>query len=142
VSFTMKVQEEKVLPEDTYPAYLDRIEMKTITFQGETSERLMWVFRLPEENDLEIVGFSSMSPSTKAKAYQWATAVNPQIKEEKNWGPEDVEGTPCRVLVSVKEDAQGVEKNRVERVLPAKAGKSKADPEPPDFGGLTDDAVA
>ncbi len=67
-----------------------------------------------------MVGFTSMSPSTRAKAYQWATAINPDIAQSKNWGPDDVVGRPCRVDVEVKTDAQGNTKNKVEKVKPTK----------------------
>jgi hypothetical protein len=121
MSFRMDVKVDRVLEEDTYDAILDRIEEKTITFKGEESDRLMWVFRIPSEDDTTVVGFTSMSPSTKAKAFKWATALNPEIAKSKNWGPEDLEGKPCRVDLETYEDAQGIEKNKVDKVKPAKS---------------------
>lgn len=120
MSFVMDIKHERVLEEETFEAVLDRIEQKTITFAGEESERLMWVFNVPSEDNVEVVGFTSMSPSTRGKAFAWATAMNPEIAESKNWGPEDVTGKPCRVDLEVRKDAQGVEKNVVVKVKPTK----------------------
>ena len=61
----MKV--EKVLEDGAYDAKLINVEQKETKF----GDRLMWTFEVDEENT-EVVGFTSMSPSTKAKAYQWA----------------------------------------------------------------------
>jgi hypothetical protein len=120
MSFTMEIKHERVLEEETFEAVLDRIEQKTVAFAGEESERLMWAFRVPSEDDVEVVGFTSMSPSTRGKAFAWATAINPDIAESKNWGPDDVAGKPCRVDLEVRKDAQGVEKNAVAKVKPTK----------------------
>jgi hypothetical protein len=99
----------------------------------------MWMFRLPERN-AEVVGFTSMSPSTKANAYQWAAAIMGEIDPKIGWGPEDVIGGECVVVLEVAEDAQGVNKNKVVRVWPLMKeetrAKSAVGPEHPD----TDDA--
>jgi hypothetical protein len=116
----MDVKVEKVLEEETFEAILDRIEEITVTFAGEESERLMWCFIIPPEGNVEVVGFTSRSPSTKAKAFAWATVLNPEIAKRKNWGPDDVVGKPCRVDVGVYKDSQGVEKNKVEKVKPTR----------------------
>ncbi len=120
MSFVMDIKVEKVLEEETFDAILDRIEEKTVTFAGEESERLMWVFTIPAEDDVEIVGFTSKSPSTKAKAFEWATTLNPEIAKSRNWGPEDVVGKHCRVDVGVYKDSSGIQKNKVEKVKPTK----------------------
>lgn len=116
----MDIKVERVLEEETFEAVLHRIEEKTVTFAGEESERLMWVFTVPAEDDVEVVGFTSKSPSTRAKAFTWATALNPEIATSKNWGPDDVVGRHCRVDVGVYKDASGVERNKVEKVKPTK----------------------
>ena len=74
---------------------------------------------MPEQN-AEVVGFTSMSPSTKANAYQWAKAIMGEIDPKQGWGPEDVIGRECVVVLQVAEDAQGVEKNKVVKVRPPK----------------------
>ncbi len=60
----MKV--EKILDDGAYDARLMNVEQKETKF----GDRLMWTFEVNGENT-EVVGFTSMSPSTKAKAYQW-----------------------------------------------------------------------
>jgi hypothetical protein len=60
-----------------------------------------------------------------ANAYQWAKAIMGEINPHNGWGPEDVEGMACTVVVEVVEDAQGEEKNRVVKVRPTKARSSR-----------------
>jgi hypothetical protein len=122
----MEVREDKVLKGGVYAAKLVNVEQKETAF----GERLMWTFEIPSENT-EVVGFTSKSPSTKAKAYQWATAIMGQIDPRIGWGSEDVIGGACTVMLDVAEDAQGVEKNKVVKVRPTRK-KSKANSNPSD----------
>ena len=126
MSFRMEVREDKVLEGGVYSAQLVNVEQKETTF----GERLMWTFEIPSENT-EVVGFTSKSPSTKAKAYQWATAIMGQIDPRIGWGSEDVIGGACTVMLDVAEDAQGVEKNKVVKVRPSRK-KSEANTNPSD----------
>ncbi len=66
----MDVKVEKVLEDGAYDAKLVNVDQKETKF----GDRLMWTFEVDGENT-EVVGFTSMSPSTKAKAYQWASAI-------------------------------------------------------------------
>src|SRR5215207_7160028 len=134
MSFRMEVREDKVLEGGVYSAQLLNVEQKETTF----GERLMWTFEIPSEN-AEVVGFTSKSPSTKAKAYQWATAIMGEIDPRIGWGSEDVIGGACTVMLDVTEDAQGVEKNKVVKVRPSRK-KSKADSNPSDDGADFDRA--
>jgi hypothetical protein len=134
VSFRMDVRVDKVLEDGAYEAKLVNVEQK----ETKHGDRLMWTFEVAGEST-EVVGFTSMSPSTKAKAYQWAVAIAGEIDPKLGWGPEDVIGGECVVVLEVVEDAQGVEKNKVVKVKPAKKGKaadvSSADEsEPPEKG--------
>lgn len=132
MTFHMDVKIEKVLEEGVYDAILENVVDK----ETKNGERLMWTFRIPDEDDAEVIGRSSLSPSTKAKAYQWAAALMGEIDPKAGWGPEDVIGNPCRVVLSVYEDSQGFEKNGVDKVLKPKGRASKADdPSAPDFSG-------
>ena len=134
MSFHMDVRIEKVFGEGPYRAVLVNVEEKETKF----GERLMCTFRLLDKN-AEVVGFTSMSPSTKAYAYQWAAAIMGEIHPKGGWGPEDV-GGECVVVLEVAEDANGQEKNKVVKVKPAKKDKGQpkdgADPDDPDFGGI------
>jgi hypothetical protein len=125
LSFRMDVKVEKVLEDGTYDAKLVNVEQKETKF----GDRLMWTFEVAEENT-EVVGFTSMSPSTKAKAYQWAVAIAGEIDLKLGWGPEDLIGGECTVVLEAAEDAQGTEKNKVVKVKPLRKGKStSAEPE-------------
>ncbi len=136
MGFHMNVQVDIVLEEGAYRAVLENIEQKDTKF----GERLMWTFDLPEHNT-KVVGFTSMSPSTKANAYQWATAIMGEIDPKVGWGAEDVIGGECIVVLEVAEDAQGVEKNKVTRVKPprkedAQPNSGKTPNNDPDFGNI------
>jgi hypothetical protein len=125
LSFRMDVKVEKVLENGTYDAKLVNVEQKETKF----GDRLMWTFEVNVENT-EVVGFTSMSPSTKAKAYQWAAAIAGEIDPKLGWGPEDLIGGECVVVLEAAEDAQGTEKNKVVKVKPPRKGKTMAaDPE-------------
>jgi hypothetical protein len=123
MSFRMDVKVEKVLEEDTYEAILDNIEQRETKF----GERLMWTFRIPGKDDATVVGFTSMSPSTKAPAYTWAAAIMGEIDPKTGWGPEDVIGGKCRVSLGTYEDAQGIKKNKVEKVLKTKTDDAEGE---------------
>src|ERR671912_1139972 len=111
----MDVKVEKVLEDGAYEARLVNVEQKETKF----GDRLMWTFEVDGENT-EVVGFTSMSPSTKAKPYEWATAIAGQIDPGLGWGPEDLIGGECAVVLEAAEDAQGSEKNRVVKVKPSR----------------------
>ena len=125
MSFRMDVKVEKVLEDGAYEARLVNVEQKETKF----GDRLMWTFEVDGENT-EVVGFTSMSPSTKAKAYQWAAAIAGEIDPRLGWGPEDLVGGECVVVLEAAEDAQGTEKNKVVKVKPQSKDKiSAAEPE-------------
>jgi hypothetical protein len=121
----MDVKIEKVLKDGDYDAKLVNVEQKETKY----GDRLMWTFEVAEENT-EVVGFTSMSPSTKANAYQWAVAIAGEIDPKLGWGPEDLIGGECVVVLEAAEDAQGTEKNKVVKVKPPRKNKTTAaDPE-------------
>ena len=127
MSFRMDVKVEKVLEDGAYDARLINVEQKETKF----GDRLMWTFQVDGEST-EVVGFTSMSPSTKAKAYQWVSAIADEINTKLGWGPEDVIGGKCVVVLEAAEDAQGAEKNKVVKVKSPRrnkpaASKSEAD---------------
>jgi hypothetical protein len=117
--FRMNVKVENVLEDGAYDAKLVNVEQKETKF----GDRIMWSFDLPNEG-VQVVGFTSMSPSTKAKAYQWAAAIAGEIDPKVGWGPEDLIGGDCVVVLEAAEDAQGTEKNKVVKVKPPRKGKT------------------
>ena len=119
MSFRMDVRVERALGDGAYDAKLVNVEQKETKF----GDRLMWTFEVAGEKT-EVVGFTSMSPSTKAKAYQWAAAIMGEIDPKIGWGPEDVIGGECVVVLEVAEDAQGTEKNKVVKVKPPRKVKT------------------
>jgi hypothetical protein len=114
----MDVKVEKVLEDGAYDARLINVERKQTKF----GDRLMWTFGVDGENT-EVVGFTSMSPSTKANAYQWAVAIAGEIDSKSGWGPEDLIGGECVVVLEAAEDGQGIEKNKVVRIKPPRRNK-------------------
>ena len=118
MSFRMDVKVEKVLEDGAYDARLVNVEEKETKF----GDRLMWTFRVDGE-DAEVVGFTSMSPSTKANAYQWAVAIAGEIDPKLGWGPEDLIDGECVVVLEAAEDAQGTAKNKVVKVKPPRKGQ-------------------
>ena len=114
MSFQMNVRIDEVLEEGSYRAVLENVEEKDTKF----GERLMWTFLTDKR--VEVVGFTSMSPSSRANAYRWAVAIAGQIDPKNGWGPEDVIGGECIVVLETAEDAQGFEKNKVVKVKPLK----------------------
>ena len=133
MSFRMNVRIDEVFDEGAYRAVLENVEEKDTKF----GERLMWTFRLLDKN-AEVVGFTSMSPSTKANAYLWAAAIMGEIDPKAGWGPEDVIGGECVVVLEVAEDANGQQKNKVVRVKPPRKDRVRpndgADPDEAGFG--------
>lgn len=140
MGFQMSVRIDEVVEDGAYPAVLDNVEEKSTKF----GERLMWKFHLIEKNT-EVVGFTSKSPSTRANAYRWAAAIMGEIDPTAGWGPEDVNGGRCTVVLEVAQDAQGIAKNKVVGVRPpssvdARSGSSgtprSGEPEDEDFDGI------
>lgn len=113
MSFHMDVRVDRVFEEGSYHAVLENVEEKETKY----GYRLMWTFRLIDE-DGEVVGFTSMSPSTRANAYRWAETIMGAIDTKRGWGPEQVIGGECVVTLEITEDAQGVRKNKVVGVRP------------------------
>jgi hypothetical protein len=82
----------------------------------------MWLFEVPEHN-AEVAGFTSLSESTQANAYLWATALNPDIRSMTSWGSEAVVGRGCTLDLTIVEDSKGRMKNKILRVRTAPKGK-------------------
>jgi hypothetical protein len=130
LSFRMDVRVDKVLEDGAYDARLVNVEQKVTKF----GDRLMWTFEVAGENT-EVVGFTSMSPSTKAKPYQWAAAIAGEIDPKLGWGPEDLIGGECAVVLEAAEDAQGIEKNKVVKVKSPRRNKPAASERDADSSG-------
>jgi hypothetical protein len=66
----LQIKGDDPLPEGSGKAIL-----KTTTL----GERIPWLFGVPEHNDVEVAGFTSLSDSAQANAYVWTTALNGEI---------------------------------------------------------------
>lgn len=108
ISFT--VRKDEPLEEGSYQAVLRSMEKKQTTF----GERILWLFEVPELN-AEVAGFTSRSGSTQSKPYRWAKHLNSAVAGKSSWGPDDVVGKECTVVVDVYQDDKGT-KNRVSEV--------------------------
>jgi hypothetical protein len=118
----MDVKVEKVLQDGAYDAKLVNVEQKETKF----GERLMWTFQVDGENT-EVVGFTSMSPSTKANAYQWAAAIAGEIDPKLGWGPEDLIGGECVVVLEAAETLRASRRTRSSRSsLRRRTGQERA----------------
>ena len=117
----MDVRMEKILEDGAYDAKVFNVEQ----IEKKFGNRIMWTFDLPDEN-IQVLGFTSMNPSTNANAYQWAAAIMGEIDPKLGWGPEDLIGGECVVVLEATEDAQGTKKNRVVKVKPLRKDKTAA----------------
>ena len=60
-----------------------------------------------------------MSPSTNARAYQWAEVLNGgAIDPAVGWGPETVEDKRCMVKVEAYRDSKGESRTKVTEIRP------------------------
>ena len=107
MSFTININHAKTLDPGSYPAVLASVEEKDTKY----GERLLWLFRVPKHG-VEIAGFTSRSGSTQANAYDWAKTLNPAIANKGSWGPDDVVGKGCTLVVGVYQSDKG-SKNRI-----------------------------
>jgi hypothetical protein len=116
LSIRVQIKRDDPLPEGSYKAVLKSMEKKTTSF----GERILWLFEVPEHDDAEVAGFTSLSGSTQANAYLWAAALNEDIRSQKDWGSDDVIGRECVLDLAVAEDQKGREKNKILRVRPVR----------------------
>ena len=107
MTFRIEVKSDKPLEPGTYQAVLRSIEEKETQY----GDRLLWLFDVPVQ-DAEVAGFTSLSSSRQANAFLWGTSLNPDISSQRSWGPDDVVGRECTLVVGIYEGARG-KKNKV-----------------------------
>lgn len=113
--FRIAVNNDQPLDDGSYEATLEGIEQKDTRYG---SDRLMWRF-LVDEHNTEVVGWTSCSPSKRSKAYEWATTLNPTLASQRSWGPEDVIGRDCILVVEIVDGEDGRIKNKILKVKPS-----------------------
>jgi hypothetical protein len=110
----MDVRKDDPAPPGWHEAECRKVEDVDTTY----GLRLRWMFWLPKI-DTEVGGWTSMSPSTKARAYQWAEVLNGgPIDPKVGWGPETVEGKRCLVRVEAYKDSKGESRTKVTEIEP------------------------
>jgi hypothetical protein len=126
----MEVRKDEPVPPGWYEAECREVEDVDTTF----GVRLRWTYLLLEVG-AEVSGWTSMSPSTRARAYEWAEVLNGgPIDPKVGWGPETVEGKRCRVKVEAYKDSKGEPRSKVKQVEPTR----EAAGEEADFSGISD----
>src|ERR687897_18779 len=114
MTWKIEVRKDDPPPPGWYEAECRKVEDVDTTF----GVRLRWIFWLPKIS-AEVSGWTSMSPSTQARAYQWAEVLNGgPIDPKKGWGPETVEGKRCRVKVEEYTDTKGQRRAKVTEIEP------------------------
>jgi hypothetical protein len=114
MTWKMEVRKDEPIPPGWYKAECWKVEDMDTTF----GVRLQWKYRLLEDG-AEVSGWTSMSPSTKARAYGWAEVQNGgPIDPESGWGPETVEGRRCWVKVEEYKDSKGELRTKVTEIKP------------------------
>lgn len=116
-TFTASTYE--AIPEGIYGAQLVSIEKLPSEAFGEF---LKWSFnlRLSDGSVGEISGASSTATGPKSKGYKWATALLGHAPVA--GAAEELAGRTCQLHIIVNEDGF----NRIEAVMPAKAGAAVA----------------
>lgn len=121
---------ETVLEDGQYPAVVESIE----SIETKFGERLIWKFTVTADGEeLEKVGFTSLSQSVKSNLVGWAKAILGDI--DNGFDTDDLAGKPCTVVLEESEDSDGNPKNKVTKVKPPKRGQKapKVDENEADF---------
>lgn len=112
--FRIDLNNDQPLEDGSYEATLEGIEQKETRSYG---TKLMWRFRVDEHNT-EVIGWTNPSPSKRSRSFEYATALNPAVASQKSWGPEDVIGRDCILVVEIVEGEDGRIKNKILKVKP------------------------
>jgi hypothetical protein len=109
---------ERIVDADIYDAVIVSVEEPEE--EGPFGPSYVWKFAVPFEGEnLEIVGFSSQSHSTKGKLVKWARgALGDGVLT--GFHTKDLAGVKVRIQVEPGKNKDGDDKNKVVSVLPAK----------------------
>ncbi len=114
MSWKMEVRKDEPAPPGWHEGECRKVEDVDTTF----GTRLRWIFWLPKIG-AEAPGWTSMSPSTQARAYQFAEVLNGgPIDPNVGWGPETVEGKRCWAKVETYRDSKGQTRAKVTEIKP------------------------
>jgi hypothetical protein len=114
MTWKMEVRKDNPAPPGWHEAECRKVEDVDTAF----GMRLRWMYWLLKMG-AEVSGWTSMSPSTNACAYQWAEVLNGgPIDPKSGWGPETVEGKRCMVKVENYKDSKGQLRSKVTEIKP------------------------
>ena len=114
MSFDITFGRVESLPPGIYDAVVDSAELKDTRY----GEKILFDFTVPEYG-ARIPGWAKPSTHPKSNSYRWSTAINPAIKANGRFRPEDVVGRKCRLELDVYVDSEGDKKNKIVGVLTA-----------------------
>jgi hypothetical protein len=114
MTWKMEVRKDDPAPPGWHEAQCRKVEDVDTAF----GMRLRWMYWLLKMG-AEVSGWTSMSPSTNARAYQWAEVLSGgPIDPKSGWGPETVEGKRCMVKVENYKDSKGQLRSKVTEIKP------------------------
>ena len=114
MTWKMEIRKDDPAPPGWHEAECRKVEDVDTTF----GVRLRWMFWLPKTG-IEVSGWTSMSPSTRARAYQWAEVLNGgPIDPKTGWGPETVEDKRCMAKVEEYTNSKGKLRTKVTEIKP------------------------
>jgi hypothetical protein len=100
------------LPPGRYRSVLESVDLVDTRYD----EKLKFVFKVPDHG-AEVVGWAKPSNHPRSNAYLYSTALNPAIKTERRFRPEDVVGRECLLDLDIYDGVDG-KKNRIDGILP------------------------
>jgi len=114
MAITITAQSGEPLPTGEYRVELTAIELST----GQYGEQLKWTFQVLEKG-LNLVAYSTLSPSLASKCMRWASALlGRAIQAGEQVDFEALVGKTAVAVVVRKRKEDGSEYNAVEDLLP------------------------
>ena len=114
MTFDITFEREEPLPPGIYDAVVDSADLRDTRF----GEKILFDFTVPEHG-ARVPGWAKPSNHPKSNAYRWSIAINPAVKANGRFRPEDVVDRKCRLELDVYVNSEGDKKNKIVRVLPA-----------------------
>lgn len=110
MTVSIGIMRDEPLEDGTYKAILRDIQKKETVY----GTRLLWLFEVPEHG-AKVAGFTSLSTSTMANAYLWATSLNPTVASKSRWSTDDVVGQECMLALEITDSKNG-KRNKIVNV--------------------------